>query len=192
MMTHAYYNNLRWRCRLSVATASNGRQCLAKVSCGIKNFLNQRQLSVQNLSQADLLHDMTMQPTEYIFYWKREILFFSSSKILTPHPPLRPASLSSPRNKGGVTNSPGGEGDGGSIFWKTREIGLSSYSKICTLWCNPTEQQRSQALCMTVRRQHQKNFVILSWGSRHGFLLYSGWDLAELWLERLIAKCKRV
>jgi hypothetical protein len=25
-------------------------------------------------------------------------------------------------------------GGGGSIFWKTREIGLSSYSKICTLW----------------------------------------------------------
>ncbi len=35
----------------------------------------------------------------------------------------------------GRTDSPGGEGDGGSIFWKTREIGLPSYSKICTLWC---------------------------------------------------------
>jgi hypothetical protein len=71
--------------------------------------------------------------TEYIFYCKRAILFLSSSKILTPHPPLRPASLSSPRNKGGGTHSPGGEGDGGSIFWKTREIGLPSYSKICNL-----------------------------------------------------------
>jgi hypothetical protein len=30
--------------------------------------------------------------TEYIFYCKRAILFLSSSKILTPHPPLRPAS----------------------------------------------------------------------------------------------------
>ncbi len=30
---------------------------------------------------------------------------------------------------------PPGEGDGGSTFWKTREIGLPSYSKICTLWC---------------------------------------------------------
>ncbi len=35
---------------------------------------------------------------------------------------------------GGRTDLPGGEGDGGSIFWKTREIGLPSYSKICTLW----------------------------------------------------------
>ncbi len=39
--------------------------------------------------------------TKYIFYCKRAILFLSSSKILTPHPPLRPASLSSPRNKAG-------------------------------------------------------------------------------------------
>ena len=39
--------------------------------------------------------------TEYIFYCKRAILFLSSSKVLTPHPPLRPASLSSPRNRGG-------------------------------------------------------------------------------------------
>jgi hypothetical protein len=75
-------------------------------------------------------------PTEYIFYCKRAILFLSSSKILTPHPPLRPASLSSPATKAGV-HSPGGEGDGGSIFWKTREIGLPSYNKICTLCPSP-------------------------------------------------------
>ncbi len=79
-------------------------------------------------------------PTEYIFYCKRAILFFSSSKILTPHPPLRPASVCvgsvcTPRLCcGGRTDSPGGERDGGSIIWKTREIGLSSYSKIWTLW----------------------------------------------------------
>jgi hypothetical protein len=35
--------------------------------------------------------------------------------------PLRPASVTSPRNKGG-------EGGGGSIIWKTRDIGLVSYS----------------------------------------------------------------
>jgi hypothetical protein len=74
-----------------------------------------------------------MTTTEYIFYCKRVMLFLLFSKILTPHPCLHLASLSSPRNKGGGTHSPGGEGDGGSIFWKTREIGLPSYSKICTL-----------------------------------------------------------
>ena len=46
-------------------------------------------------------HLSLLFPTEYIFYCKRAILFISSSNILTPHPPLRPASLSFPRNKGG-------------------------------------------------------------------------------------------
>ncbi len=81
---------------------------------------------------------MLNNTTEYIFYCKRAILFLSSSKLLTPHPPLRLASLSSHGNKGGgVTHSPGGEGDGGSIVWKAREIGFPSYSKICTLWTIP-------------------------------------------------------
>jgi hypothetical protein len=35
----------------------------------------------------------TVYSTEYIFYCKRAILFLSSSKILTPHPPTRPASV---------------------------------------------------------------------------------------------------
>ncbi len=64
-----------------------------------------------------------------IIYCKRAILSLSSSKILTPHPPLRLTSVSSPPTKAGGTHSPGGEGDGGSIFWKTREIRLLSYSK---------------------------------------------------------------
>jgi hypothetical protein len=82
-----------------------------------------------------IVHRM-VHPTEYIFYCKRAILFLSSSKILTPHPPLRPASVYeySPPLLRGRTDSPGGEGDGGSNFSKTREIGLLSYSKICTLW----------------------------------------------------------
>ncbi len=43
-------------------------------------------------------------------------------------PPLHPANVSSPRTKGGGVHSPGGEGGGGSIFWKTQDIGLASYS----------------------------------------------------------------
>jgi hypothetical protein len=38
----------------------------------------------------------TIYATEYIFYCKRAILFLSSSKILTPHPPLRLASVYPP------------------------------------------------------------------------------------------------
>jgi hypothetical protein len=33
-----------------------------------------------------------------------------------------------PTTKAGGTHSPGGEGGGGSIFWKTKDIGLASYS----------------------------------------------------------------
>jgi hypothetical protein len=71
--------------------------------------------------------------TEYIFYCKRAILFLSSSKILTPHPPLRPASVYPLPLLRGEDRLAGRRGGWGSIFWKTREIGLPSYCKICTL-----------------------------------------------------------
>jgi hypothetical protein len=55
--------------------------------------------------------------------------------IYRPHPALTPLSPSPPGEcvppafvGGGGTHSPGGEGGGGSIFWKTRDIGLPSYS----------------------------------------------------------------
>ncbi len=55
--------------------------------------------------------------TEYIFYCNRAILFLSSSKILmTPHPPLPLASLSSPRNKGGGYTLAGRRGGWGVII----------------------------------------------------------------------------
>jgi len=53
---------------------------------------------------------------EYICYCKRAILF----------PP--------PATKAGVHTRQAERGMGGSIFWKKREIGLPSYSKICTLF----------------------------------------------------------
>ncbi len=75
---------------------------------------------------------LKVTPTEYIFYCKRAILFLSSSKILTPHPPLRPASVLR-----GEDRLAGREGGWGVNIWKTKEIGLPSYSKICTLWLPP-------------------------------------------------------
>jgi hypothetical protein len=64
-----------------------------------------------------------------IIYCKRAILSLSSSKILTPIPLSAWRVCPPPATKAGGTHSPGGEEDGGSIFWKTREIGLPSYSK---------------------------------------------------------------
>ncbi len=75
--------------------------------------------------------------TEYIFYRKSNPISLRLPKYWPPNSPFRPASLSSPRNKGGgggVHTHRAERWMGGSIFWKTREIGLPSYSKICTLW----------------------------------------------------------
>ncbi len=79
-------------------------------------------------------HNTYLLCTEYIFCCKRAILFLSSSRYWPPIP-LSALRVCSPRLCcGGRTDSPGGDGEGGSIFWKTREIGFPSYSKICTLW----------------------------------------------------------
>jgi hypothetical protein len=60
--------------------------------------------------------------------------YFSRLPKYWPPIPLSARRVCTPRLCcGGRTDSPGGEGEGGSIFWKTREIGLPSYSKICTL-----------------------------------------------------------
>ncbi len=49
---------------------------------------------------------------------------------IDPPPSLYPASVSSPRTKGGGYTLAGQCGGGGSLFWKTPDIGLASYSII--------------------------------------------------------------
>jgi hypothetical protein len=72
---------------------------------------------------------------------RREIIVRGQSyfsrlpKYWPPHPPLRRRFCPPPATKAGGSHSPGGEGDGGSIFWKTREIGLPSYNDLSTLLC---------------------------------------------------------
>jgi hypothetical protein len=55
---------------------------------------------------------------------------------IDPPPPLRLASVSSPRTKGGGYTLAGRRGGGGSIFWKTPAIGLASYSNLSTDYSN--------------------------------------------------------
>jgi hypothetical protein len=63
---------------------------------------------------------------------KRPILWLASSEILT-HPPHRPASVYF--WCGGRTHSLVGEGDGGSIFWKTPDTALySTYVSTLCSW----------------------------------------------------------
>jgi hypothetical protein len=69
-----------------------------------------------SLLVADFLDDTgvpavagTLAGTEYIFYCKRAILFLSSSKILTPHPPLRPAFVAGEDRLAGRRGGMGGQ-----------------------------------------------------------------------------------
>ncbi len=48
-------------------------------------------------------------------------------RTIDPPPPLPLAIVSSPRTKGGGYTLAGRCGGGGSIFWKTPDIGLASY-----------------------------------------------------------------
>ncbi len=62
-------------------------------------------------------------------YCKRPIQCLASSKILTPTtPPHSPASVYPPPLLTGEDTLAGRRGGWGSIFWKTRDIGLASYS----------------------------------------------------------------
>ncbi len=51
-------------------------------------------------------------------------------RTINSPPPLHPSSVSSPRTKGGGFTLAGRWGGGGSIFRKTPDIGLASYSII--------------------------------------------------------------
>ncbi len=55
---------------------------------------------------------------------------------IDPPSPLHPATVSSPRTKGGGYTLAGRWGGRGSIFWKTPDIGLASYStyNLSTVW----------------------------------------------------------
>ncbi len=76
----------------------------------------------------DGCHTYTKCIKKYLYstYHKVSGVFWT----IDPLPHLHPPSVSSPRTKGGGTHSPGGEGVGGSIFRKTPDIGLVSYSII--------------------------------------------------------------
>ncbi len=56
----------------------------------------------------------------------------TSSKILAPTPLSNQRMCPPPAPKAGDAHSPGGERGGGSIFWKTPAIGLTSYNNLST------------------------------------------------------------
>ncbi len=72
------------------------------------------------------------------YFNRREIIvrgqsYFSRLPKYWPPIPISARRVCTPPLLRGRTDSPGGEGDGGSIFWKTREIGLPSYNDLSTI-----------------------------------------------------------
>ncbi len=75
-------------------------------------------------------------------------LVFQNIDPPSPSPPGE--SVLPPQQRlAGVHTRRAERGMGGSIFWKTRKIGLPSYSKICTLWPVLSRRLRGQ-----VTRRH--------------------------------------
>jgi hypothetical protein len=114
---------------------------------------SRRKVRFANCTQSSVWLAVSRQHRVHIWYFTvRGQSFFSRLPKYWPPIPLSARRVCPPpATKAGGTHSPGGEGDGGSIFWKSREIGLPSYSKICTLWpagtCNfPTLSQPKSAV----------------------------------------------
>jgi hypothetical protein len=97
----------------------------AWLSCSTSGSL----VKVVATSQNDTFHI-----TKYLHMWSTE-LCLASSKILTPHP-LTARRECTPAPVRGEDKLARGRGGGGSIFWKTPDIGLASYSSLrltCTV-----------------------------------------------------------
>ncbi len=93
----------------------------------------------QNIDPPTLLSSQRVCPPRRETITVRGQSYFSRLPKYWPPTPLSARRVCTNRLCcGGRTDSPGGEGDGGSIFWKKREIVLTSYSKMCTLWSSPS------------------------------------------------------
>ncbi len=68
---------------------------------------------------------------------KRPVQCLASSRILTPHPLTARRVCTPPPLVRGSTHTLGGEGGGGSIFWKKPDTVLYS-THVSTLWPNPS------------------------------------------------------
>ncbi len=105
--------------------------------------------------------------TKYLHMQNTE-LCLASSKILTPTPPhplstQRVCPPPAPK-EGGGTHQPGSEGGGGSIFWKTTDIGLVSYSIISLRISLPPFLQRQGVEKYDTRKAYYSSFLLFHEG----------------------------
>ncbi len=99
---------------------------------------------------------------------RREIIVRGQSYFFRLPKYWPPISLSArrvcppPATKAGGTHSLGVEGDGGSIFWKTREIGLPSYNDLSTLlssWSKNCKWGHKQNVKVSTAYWHYISFI---------------------------------
>ncbi len=93
-------------------------------------------------------------------------------RTIDPPPPLHPTSVSSPRTKCGEVHTRQGWGGGGSIFQKTTDIGLASYSMIHLR----DLQKRIKQDCVTRRAQIKSVLFVCAL-----MVFYKFWNSLLLW-----------
>jgi len=94
-------------------TASQGLSRMRKIVCYLTAKVQIKSTEKDKLAGYFLWHFQVCglwKPKEHKVYEEYRAVS-GVSKILTPHPPLHPTSVSSPSTKGGGTHSPGGKGD---------------------------------------------------------------------------------
>ncbi len=109
-----------------------GRQTLLKVSLNLELRRKTSVICYATPQSLMVMGSGSLRP-ELAGSNRREIVvrgqsYFSRLPKYWPSIPLSARRVCPPP----ATHSPGGEGDGGSIFWKTREIGLPSYNDLST------------------------------------------------------------
>ena len=77
---------------------------------------------------------------------------------IDPHLPLRPANVYPPPLLRGEDTLAGRRGGGGSIFWKTRDIGLASYSNNLSTYSSVYGDAQKVSKC--ILRKHGKYLSI--------------------------------
>ncbi len=128
-------SRLRVRCREQNSRRTPGLRTRRSSGNSREEPLSWSCLNCPTFSQINCYYHWKLSAQSTYFTVRGQSHFSRLPKYWPPPSPSPPGECVPPAFvAGGRTDSPGGEGEGGSIFWKTREIGLPSYNKICPLW----------------------------------------------------------
>ncbi len=108
--------------------------------------------SYSNRTRIQYIGNERINDTDHKILTYVEYRAVSGVFCIDPPPPLHPASVSSPPHQRRGYTRAGRWGGGGSIFWKTPDIWLASYSVIPPLyWCSARKGGKVQKLRKTIK-----------------------------------------